>query len=124
MRLSRLFLRRVSFLCCVFRFRMRFTPLLVASHQVFESVGFHFVMVDDIDAEVEQVFAVVRGVGDECPHREFEFVEHGFGDISSGVDQSVEEVVFSDGLEVLVGDVKVARAALVKLDVVHGLMLC
>ena len=81
-------------------------------------------MVDDIDAEVEQVFAVVRGVGDECSHREFEFVEHGFGDISSGVDQSVEEVVFSDGLEVLVGDVKVARAALVKLDVVHGLMLC
>lgn len=54
-----LFLRRVSFLCCVFRFRMRFTPLLVASHQVFESVGFHLVMVDDIDAEVEQVFAVV-----------------------------------------------------------------
>ena len=122
--LSRLFLRRVSFLCCVFRFRMRFTPLFVASHQVFESVGFHLVVVDDIDAEVEQVFAVVRGVGDECPHREFEFVEHGFGDISSGVDQSVEEVVFSDGLEVLVGDVKVARAALVKLDVVHGLMLC
>ena len=36
----------------------------------------------------------------------------------------LEEVVFSDGLEVLVGDVKVARAALVKLDVVHGLMLC
>lgn len=73
---------------------MRFTPLLVASHQVFESVGFHLVVVDDIDAEVEQVFAVVRRVGDECPHREFEFVEHGFGDISSGVDQSVEEVYF------------------------------
>ena len=53
-------------------------------------------MVDNIDAEVEQVFAVLFLGGDEGTDIQFEFVEHGFVHDAVTVDEMTEETVFFD----------------------------
>lgn len=52
-------------------------------------------MVDNIDAEVEQVFAVLFLGGDEGTDIQFEFVEYGFVHDAVTVDEMTEETVFS-----------------------------
>ena len=100
-------------------------PFVVESDEGTEAVGFHFVVINHVDAEVEQIFGVVGRMGDERADVEFEFVEHGFGDIARRVNQALKELVAADGLEVVVGDLEMARAALVELNVVHsGFKVC
>ena len=53
-------------------------------------------MVDNIDAEVEQVFAVLFLGGDEGTDIQFEFVEYGFVHDAVTVDEMTEETVFFD----------------------------
>jgi fructose-1-phosphate kinase PfkB-like protein len=48
-------------------------------------------VVDNIDAEVEQVFAVLFLGGDEGTDIQFEFVEHGFVHDAVTVDEMTEE---------------------------------
>jgi fructose-1-phosphate kinase PfkB-like protein len=53
-------------------------------------------VVDNIDAEVEQVFAVLFLGGDEGTDIQFEFVEYGFVHDAVTVDEMTEETVFFD----------------------------
>ena len=58
--------------------------------KLLQSESFHVVVIDDIDAEVEQVFAVFLLRGDEGTDIQFEFVEYGFVHDTVTVDEMAE----------------------------------
>ena len=94
--------------------------LVVEGDEVAQAVGFHLIVVDDVDTEVEQVLAVFAAVGDEGADGHLEFVEHGFVHDARRTDEAVKQTVFLYRAEVLGGNLQVSRAALVELDVEHG----
>lgn len=58
-------------------------------------------MIDNVDTEVEQVFAVFLLRGDEGADVQFQLVEHGFVHNTVAVDEMAEEAVFLDGDKIL-----------------------
>lgn len=58
-------------------------------------------MIDNVDTEVEQIFAVLLLRGDEGADVQFQLVEHGFVHNTVAVDEMAEEAVFLDGGKVL-----------------------
>ena len=58
-------------------------------------------MIDNVDTEVEQVFAVFLLRGDEGADVQFQLVEHGFVHNTVAVDEMAEEAVFLDGGKIL-----------------------
>ena len=77
-------------------------------------------MVDNIDEEVEQVFAVLFLGGDEGTDIQFEFVEYGFVHDAVTVDEMTEETVFFDSGKVFFRYFQVAGSAGIGLYSVHG----
>ena len=61
----------------------------------------HVVVIDNVDTEVEQVFAVFLLRGDEGADVQFQLVEHGFVHNTVAVDEMAEEAVFLDGGKIL-----------------------
>ena len=88
--------------------------------EVAQAVGFHLVVIDDVDAEVHQVFGVFRRRGDERADVELEAVQHAFGDISRTVQQAREEVVLLECGHILFRHDEVAAAAFIELNIVHS----
>jgi hypothetical protein len=59
-------------------------------------------MVDDVEAEVEQL-AVESGLSlEKGTYIEFQLVEHSLVDIATGVDKVAEELVLVNGLQMFV----------------------
>ena len=95
--------------------------MLVELDKLLLSEGFHIVVVDNIDAEGEQVFAVLFLGGDEGTDIQFEFVEHGFVHDAGTVDEMTEETVFFDSGKVFFRYFLVASSAGIGLYSVHGI---
>ena len=70
--------------------RMGGQPFQVKSDELLQSEGFHVIVIDDVDTEVEQVFAVFHLRGDERADVQFQFVEYGFVHDTVTVDEMAE----------------------------------
>lgn len=55
-------------------FSLRGLPHLESFDETLETEGLHLFVVNDINAEVEKVLRILRGVGDEASHSEFQTV--------------------------------------------------
>ena len=75
-------------------------PLQIELDELLQSEGLHVVVIDNVDAEVEQVFAVFLLCGDEGANVQFQLVEHGFVHNAVAVDEMAEESVLLNGGEV------------------------
>ena len=79
-----------SFILFLFYCFLLGKPLQIELDKLLQSESFHVVVIDDIDAEVEQVFAVFLLRGDEGTDIQFEFVEYGFVHDTVTVDEMAE----------------------------------
>ena len=94
-------------------------PFQVKSDELLQSEGFHVIVIDDVDTEVEQVFAVFHLRGDERADVQFQFVEYGFVHDAIAVNQMLEQSVLLYGGQVFVRNIDAACAACVGLYGVH-----
>ena len=97
-----------------------FFPLVVGFDEVAQAVGFHLVVIDDVDAEVQQVLGVLRRRGDERADVELEAVQRAFGDVARAIYKAREEVVLLERGHILFRHDEVAAAAFVELNIVHS----
>ena len=85
-----------------------------------KSESFHVVVINDINAQVKQIFAVFFHGSDQGAHIQFELVQNGFIHDAVAVDEMTEEAVFLDGGEILFRYLQVAGSAGIGLYSVHG----
>ena len=69
-------------------------PLQVEPDELLKSESLHIVVVDDVDAEVQQVFAVFYLCGNQRTDVQLQLVEHGFVHDAVAVYQMLEQSVF------------------------------
>ena len=84
-----------------------------------ESVGFHLLMIDNVNAEVKQLFRVFCRIGNQAADSQFQTVQVVLCDVACGIDQVLEELVLFDGLEHVFIHLKMTCSAFVELDIVH-----
>ena len=94
-------------------------PLQVEPDELLESESLHVVVVDDVDAEVQQVFAVFYLCGNQRTDVQLQLIEHRFVHDAVAVYQMLEQSVFLDGGEVFVRHFDAACAACIGLYGVH-----
>ena len=86
-----------------------------------ESEGLHVVVVNDVEAKVEQLLVGFLLRLEHGAYVHFQLVEHTLVDNAIAVDEIAQQSVFFDGSQVLVSNVDASCARSVGLNFIHGL---
>jgi len=98
-------------------------PLDVEQDELVKPECLHVVVVNHVDAKVEEVLAISFGRGDERTDIQFQLVEYGLVHDAIAVDKVLEEGILLDGQQVLFRDFHASGARSVSLYGVHILLV-
>ena len=96
-------------------------PLEVEDDELMEAEGLHVAVVDDVDAEVQQVFAIGLLRGDERADVQAELLQYALVHYAVAVDKVLEQGILLYGLQVGLGHLYGAGTCGVCLNGVHVL---
>ena len=81
----------------------RFFQLMKSRNELLQSQGLHVGMIDDVEAEVEEVLVPSCLRLEQGANVQLQLVEHLFVDIAVGVDEVAEQLILFDGLQMFFG---------------------
>ena len=92
-----------SVLCFFFRFFFDVSffafPLDVQHDELVQTESFHVVVIDDVQAKVQQVLGIAVDGSQQRADVQFQLVQYRFVDDSGAVNELLEEGIFFDGIQ-------------------------